>query len=634
MKVLSLGLLILLLTIIPGASSQPLEGSSWLHPAYDQSNSGFSPQTVINRNNINSLELKWIFQVPGFFGEIAGEAEEFGFEIPHVPTGLQTVPLIVNGIVYIASDFNSVFAIRAGTKELIWRFTPPIGTFGEKPWWNRVFAQHAIDYQEGKIWMLASDCTIYGLEPSSGEVLVTIPDTCKDIPGNTGVYFGSFAPLLYENLLITRPSGGAASTGERGFIAAYDADSGDLVWRFYTIPPTGGDLEWDIHDGNKGNINPFPGDWGESDFIGGGSVWSLIALDEESGTIYFPTTAPLTDIDAALRPGPNLYTSSIIALDASTGEMKWYHSIVPHDINFHESRWSIILADVNIQGMMRKAVIAGAKTNFVYVLDAETGDPLYEPVRIGPPSVNAINDNAGNDADFFASARPLVRKQVCPGFTGGIDAAPAFAHQTIYVVTQTFCTSFIEEDGHPYKGRLVEIIHHVAGPGFLDSFHPGNSSLFAIDASNGRIKWVFEIPDRQQYGAVTTSGGIVFVPSRTGVVYALDEENGELLRKWDFGGLGGAGVSIGATARGEMMLFIASGGAGEFGTRTTGILAAFGLGSGSIRIPSEGNGTIDANGQPIGVMSFIAFGIAGIAVVSAVVITITYRRRSARKGSH
>jgi len=638
-------LLLSVLSSIPATFSQQQEGNNWIHPAYDVRNSGFSPQTKITKNNVRDLELKWIFQVPGFFGAVpgaaAGEGEvhvpgeegeaghehegEFGFEIPHVPTGIQTVPLVINGIVYIANDFNRLYAIRAGTNELLWRFAPPIGEFGEKSWWNRVFAQHGLDYHDAKIWMQASDCTVYGLDPQTGEVLVEIPDTCKDIPGNTGIYFGSFAPIIYKNLLITRPSGGAGLTGERGFIAAYDVNTKELVWRWFSVPPTGGDPEWN-KDAGKGNINPFPGDWGQGDNIGGGSVWTLIALDEQTGTIYITTTAPTPDIDGSLRPGPNLYTASVVALDASTGVMKWYYQMIPHDILFHESRWSVILADINVQGSQRKAVIAGAKSNYVYVLDAETGKPIYEPIRVGPPSVNAINDNAGNNADFHASQRPLIKQQVCPGFQGGVDAAPAFAHNTIYVVTQTFCTSFIEEKGAPYKGRPVDILHHVAGPGYFGSYHSGNASLYAIDANNGRIKWVFEIPSRQQYGAITTTGGIVFVPDRLGNVWAIEEETGKLLRKWDFGGLGGAGVSVGAAENGEMMLFIATGGAGEFGQRTTGILAAFGLprvGAGN-QAGSVGVQTIAG----VDTLSLLSFGVAVVAIIYAVSISLKYRKKN------
>ena len=253
MKIINLATLFMLILLIPSISifqvtAQMDEGLNWEHPAFDRTNTGFSPQTQITKDNINDLELQWSFQVPGYWGSGAGIPGEvilieghaghdhsahgeggFNFEVPHVPTGVQTVPLVVNGIVYIASEFNVLFALNAETSEQIWRFAAPIGSFDDKDWWARVYAQHSIDYFDDKVWMQASDCTVYGLDPMTGEVLVNIPDTCKDIPGNTGIYWGSFAPIEYNNLIITRPTGGGGFTGERGFISAYDKDSGELV---------------------------------------------------------------------------------------------------------------------------------------------------------------------------------------------------------------------------------------------------------------------------------------------------------------------------------------------------------------------------------------------------------------------
>ena len=627
--------ILLLILFIPVSIIQitaQMNENNWEHPAFDKTNTGFSPQTQINKDNIQDLELRWIFQVPGYWGD-AGRpgGGDFNFEVPHVPTGVQTVPLVINGIVYFASEYNVLYAIRADDNKLLWKFSAPIGTFNEKNWWSRVLAQHGIDYYDDKIWMQSSDCSLYGLDPMSGDVLVTIPNTCKDIPGNTGIYFGSFAPIRYKNLIITRPTGGGGFTGERGFIAAYDATSGDLVWRWETIPPTGNEENWAADLIPKGNINAYPWDWGkceEKDYeehtnglhdcnwIGGGSVWTLIALDEETGNIFFTTNAPTPDIDGSLRPGPNLFTSSVVSLKASTGEMNWYYQIVTHDIYYHESRWSTILADIESGDSTQKAVIVGAKTNFVHVLDAETGKPIYDSVRVGPPPVNTQQADMGNKADMELSQIDLIRKQVCPGFQGGIDSAPAFAHNTIYVVTQTFCTSYILEEGAPYKDGEADILHHIAGPAYFESFHTGNASLFAIDASNGRIKWVYEMVNRNQYGAVTTTGGIVFVPDRMGNIHAVDEETGKLLRILKTGGLGGAGISVGSNAAGEMMLFTASGGAGEFGQRTTGVISAWALATtADTNNPNAPNQT-----------TYFAFAIAIIAVAYATFIT--YRKRN------
>ena len=925
MKIINLATLFIFLLLIPSSIFQAtaqMEGLNWEHPAFDRTNTGFSPQTQITKDNINDLELRWIFQVPGYWGSGGGVPGEviavegdghaghdhggeggFNFEVPHVPTGVQTVPLVVNGIVYIASEFNVLYALNAENSQLLWRFAAPIGSFDEKDWWARVYAQHGIDYFDDKVWMQASDCTIYGLDPMTGEVLVTIPDTCKDIPGNTGIYWASFAPIEYNNLLITRPTGGGGFTGERGFISAYDKDTGELVWRWETIPPTGNEEDWAADLVSKGNLDNYPWDWGkcekvehaehdeedegheehgedeegheghghgdvaeinyltaeelqllamvtgitinvhefeerateigvandeiteivheieerlddvtrdiQSDFfakerldeliheveehvheleesvsdegllsiltdieddidefesfelegptdehikellaimaeieanvhefeekaprlplnmgmvdeilnivseieehvgdvtheiehphggdliemmhvveehvheledmlspisdtdellallanvesgiaefeehyeaeehaghgeedeegheghghdeerknglhdcnwIGGGSVWTLIALDEDTGDIFFTTNAPTPDVPGDMRPGPNLFTASVVSLNANTGEMNWYYQIVTHDVYYHESRWSTILAEIESGDSTQKAVIVGSKTNLVHVLDADTGKPIYESIRVGPPAINTQQADMGNNADMELSQADLVRQQVCPGFQGGIDAAPAFAHNTIYVVTQTFCTSYIEEEGAPYKDGVADIFHHVAGPIYFDSFHVGNSSLYAIDASNGRVKWVYEMENRNQYGAVTTSGGIVFVPDRMGMIHAVDEETGELLRIFTTGGLGGAGVSIGFNAYGQATLFITSGGAGEFGQRTTGILQAWTLPNGSVTETSSSETTPD-------LLSLVSLGIAVLAIGFSVYVT-------------
>ena len=142
-----------------------------------------------------------------------------------------------------------------------------------------------------------------------------------------------------------------------------------MLWRWFSVPPSGGDPDWDFKDADKGNIEPFEGDWGTTDYIGGGAVWTLIAADQQTRMIYFSTGSVPGLYDAALRPGPNLYASSLIGLDLDTGELVWYYAVAPHDINDHEVGWSVMLIDANIMGEQKQVVVAGSKTDHVYVLD-------------------------------------------------------------------------------------------------------------------------------------------------------------------------------------------------------------------------------------------------------------------------
>ena len=603
MKILQVGavtilVLMLLMTNTPTIFAQePI--LNWFKPAVNDHNTNFHPQDAINRDNVGNLVLSWIYQVP-----------EDPFKIPYVAPslGLQTAPLVVSGIVYFTTFYNRVIALNAETGAEIWQYQVDVMEFVDEEWWWPVLSQKSITYDDGTIYFMASDCRIIALDALDGSEVFVIPDVCKDVEGNTGFYFGEHAPLIFENLLIARPS--VQDGGGRGFVVAYDLDTLEEVWRWFSVPPVGGDPKWDFKDGDKGNIKPFEGDWGESDLIGGGAVWSLISIDEETRTIYFSTGSSPGVIDAALRPGPNLYASSIIALDVDTGKMKWYHQIAPHDINDHEIGWSVILGEIEINGQRKKAIMAGSKTDHVFVLDALSGQLLHEPLRLGNQAFNVPNDNAGNNADLMISQKTLVGKTFCPGGNGGIEHAGAFASNTLFYVSQKVCWT-VTEGPVNYKGKDMQGFIYGAAAGERQ-----NATMFAIDTSDMSIKWIFEIPNRYQSSGVTVSGGVVYAVDRASVMYAIDQETGKELRRIQWGGLGAGSITLGATARGDMMLFIPSGG-GQVAANTPGIIAAFKLPEGT-----TGSSSIIGTANEI-----IVLLIALIAVISAIYIVFRIRKR-------
>lgn len=572
---------------------------NWVHPAADRQNSNFNAQTAINRDNVGNLQFKWAYQV-----------SEDPFKIPFVAPalGLQTAPLLVSGIVYFGTFYNRVIALNAESGAEIWRYQINVTEFLDEEWWWPVLSLKSLNYYDGVIYFMGSDCRIVALNAIDGSEVFVIPDVCDNVEGNTGFYFGEHAPILFDNLLIARAS--TQDGGGRGFVVAYDVNTLEEVWRWFSVPPSGGDPNWGLADAAKGNIDQFPGDWGNTDLIGGGAVWSLISVDEESRIIYFATGGSPGVFDAALRPGPNLFASSIIALKADTGEMAWYHQVAPHDINDHETGWSVIFTEADVNGQSRKVVIAGSKTDFLYVLDATTGEPVYDPIKLGQPSFNVPNDNAGNNANLTISQRSLVGKLFCPGGNGGIEHPPAFADNTIYVATQRVCW-FVSEGPVNYKGRDMQGFIYGASTGERQ-----NSTLYAIDVSDGSIKWTFEMPNRYQSAGITVSGGVVYAVDRASVWYALDQQTGEVLRKSQFGGLGAGSVTIGATARGDMMLFVPAGG-GQVASNTPGILTAFALPDGTT------GGTPSIIGTPI---ETISITIAIIAVIVAVLVVLRSRR--------
>ena len=595
--IISILVLMILMASMPTIVAQELV-FNWLKPAVNDHNTNFHPQNSINRDNVKNLVLSWIYQVP-----------EDPFKIPYVAPslGLQTAPLVVSGIVYFTTFYNRVIALNAETGAEIWKYQVDVMEFVDEEWWWPVLSQKSITYENGTIYFMASDCRIIALDALDGSEVFVIPDVCKNVEGNTGFYFGEHAPLIFENLLIARPS--VQDGGGRGFVVAYDLDTLKEVWRWFSVPPVGGDPKWDFKDGDKGNIKPFEGDWGESDLIGGGAVWSLITMDEETRTIYFSTGSSPGVIDAALRPGPNLYASSIIALDVDTGKMKWYHQIAPHDINDHEIGWSVILGEIEIEGQRKKAIMAGSKTDHVFVLDALSGKLIHEPLRLGNQAFNVPNDNAGNNADLKISQKTLVGKTFCPGGNGGIEHAGAFASNTLYYVSQKVCWT-VTEGPVNYKGKDMQGFIYGAAAGERQ-----NATMFAIDVSDMSIKWVFEMPNRYQSSGVTVSGGVIYAVDRASVMYAIDQETGKEIRRIQWGGLGAGSITLGATARGDMMLFIPSGG-GQVAANTPGIIAAFKLPEGA----TDSSAIIGTTNE------IILLLIALIIVISAIYIVFKIRR--------
>ena len=574
--------------------------ADWPYPAYDSSNTNFNPQTLINSNNVAQLQLSWVYQVPVNPFHIAGAAPALGIE---------TTPLVVNGIVYFATPYNRLIALNSATGGVVWYYQVNMSEFSSKPWWASAYIVSSILYNNGTIYMMASDTSLYAFEAVSGQVKFVIPDTGKNIPGNTGYYYGEKAPLIYKNLLIIR--GSTTDYGGRGYVAAYDLSTQKLVWSWYSVPPAGGQPNWD-NNSSLGNAQVYQSDWGTTNYIGGGAAWGLMVVDNSTGVLYFSTGHPSGLYDASLRPGPNLYSDSVIALDAATGKMIWYYQINSHDVTEHEGGWSISLVQVNVGGTTKKVIVQAAKSNYVYVLDATSGKPVYDPIKIGPPSSNSPNDNAGSSSDLTLSQRVMVGKRICPGPDGGVEMSPAIHDGTLFVVTQNAC-GLMTTGPVTYKGQTID--------GYIyngDPSAPQNSTLYAISLSNGQTNWKFEMPFRYQGSSSVVSGGVVYVTDRSGVLYALDEQSGKVLKSINLGGLGAAGISLGETLKGEEALFVPAGG-GDIPSPTPGVVIAFTL-------PS--NTTGGSGGIGIQEITSIALGV--VVVIMALYIIA---KRGARRGA-
>jgi glucose dehydrogenase len=518
-------------------SNRQADGRDWEHPYYDVNNTSFNPQTTINKTNVRNLRIKWECElVP----EKGAEAHPTGTDSIFSTHRVQTIPLVIGGSIFVADGRSTIYSFDGSTGRLRWRFAAKQEGDG------RFSLIHTLNSNGGLVYMVASNCVLYGVDPASGKVRFQADGILPDAKG----YYGRAAPSFYRRTAIMAAATAYEATA-RGCVASYNLDSKKVAWRWFSVPPAvPGPKNWDV-EAHKGNMRPYPDDWGDSDMSGRGGVWSQTAVDEGAGRVYFGTGDPdLFLYEGSTVPGPLLYTDCIVSLDSKTGEMVWYHQTTPHDLVSWDLCWSVIIAETEIDGTKRKAIIGVTKGNHVYVLDAATGKPLYEPVRIGHNNA-LLNANKGNDADMQSSLKPGI---YCPGHVGGINAPPAFAYNTIYVATQRIEQRAEYYDGE-YRGKKVRSVK------LSNTSAPQYSTIYAIDVGRGEVKWTFFISNLYHGAGLTVSGGVTYGVDRKGTLYMLDAMNGELLRSEALGGIGTAGVSIAASKGGEMCLFVPVSGA-------------------------------------------------------------------------
>jgi outer membrane protein assembly factor BamB len=527
------------------------EGKNWAHPFYDGNNTSFNPQDAINRNNVQDLEIKWVRELrpPN-----PPTTREDPMDLPAARIGLarpiQSIPLVMDGTVFLADNSNAVFAVDAGSGEVKWSFQPSMPKLGALP------MIHTLNSNGGLLFVLCAQSALYALNPGTGKVETEwaqfFPETKPDAFRNKDWGAPSFsAPSFFGSSAIVGSSTEDPDEA-RGFVASYDLRSKKMLWVWYVTPPAvAGPKNWDA-DAAKGNIAAYPNDWGEIDIAGRAAVWGQTVADEEGGRVYLGTGNPwLFHIEGSMRPGPLLYSDCLVCLDAKTGKMIWYHQSTPHDHLGWDFGMSVILAKLTIGRQRREVLIGSSKNSHVYVADAMTGKLVFQPIRVGYIGT-PLNANKGNEADMVGSLEPGT---YCPAHNGGINAAAAFAYNTIFVATQRFEQRLEYVDG-VHKGKAIRRAK------LVDIESPRYSTISAIDGSRGEIVWSYFIPNGYQGAGLTVSGNVVFGVDRTAILYMLDASNGKLLRKEHLSGHGSAGASIAATREGEMRLFVPISGAG------------------------------------------------------------------------
>jgi alcohol dehydrogenase (cytochrome c) len=482
------------------------EPRNWLTYSGTYSGQRYSALTQIDRSNVKSLELKWLLQ-----NQVAGPWE--------------SVPLVVDGIMYLTQRPNDVLAIDARTGRIFWIYKY-VGAQDAKVCCganNRGLAMLG-----NTLFMGTLDAHLVAIDARSGRPLWNVA-VAEPAHG----YSITLAPLAVKDRVIVGVGGG--EYGIRGFIAAYDAASGKEVWRFTTIPAPG---------------EPGAETWsGDSWKNGGGSLWVTGTYDPSLNLTYWGVGNPGPDFNAAQRPGDNLYTDSVVALNADTGKLQWHFQFTPNDRYDWDSTQVPVLVDGNWKESPAKLLMLANRNGFFYVLDRATGKFLF-----GKPFIK-VNWASGLDAN----GRPIQTPQppgatTWPGQQGGTSwYSPSYSPRTglFYVptwedVSGVFTSQPAQyQPGQNYWGGNYRATRPAPdapvapnirrGPINNWTNEPSYGAVVALDPQTGERKWTFPMYDLSDAGILTTASDLLFTGGREGYFQSLDARTGELLWKVSLG---------------------------------------------------------------------------------------------------
>jgi alcohol dehydrogenase (cytochrome c) len=563
-------------------------GVDWTTMNSDADHANYVSQSQIGASNVADLQFQWTFPFP---------------ISPNVPglavTGQGAIapPLVVNGTVYEVTNFLTVYAINAETGALVWSYSLTLNTTG-LPLAPLAGHMHGINYYRGDIWVNAPDCSVDALDALNGSLVRKISDICANIPGNAGLYDSSGVPPVFDgNTMIWTSSVSEGTNAGRGFVAAYDLSTGRLLWRWYVAPPAGGDPNWDSDSCSTnatsschGNVAPYAGDWGamgvttvvnstaRHPLAGAGPSFGDPVVDTRNGMVFVSTSQASPDWNGTYRPGPDLYSDSIVALNATDGRMLWFYQTTPHDLYDFDCGWNTVLGNVTSGGTTTEAVFKACKNGYVYALGALSGKLLW---YFDPPAV--ARSETGN-ADYvvtgnysatlpwmnYPSTQPFLQ---CPGENGAIESDIAYAYSTVFVATYNLCA--VGE-----VGPVGTEASNDTGLTYLQPQSQGaNTTIYAVNASTGREVWNYSIPDYPYRGWLTASDGMLFAGSLDGAIHVFDAFTGKDIHNIRVGPALFDSPTFGSAEDGRVLMYelVGAAGYGAFAGPIPGALIAFAL---------------------------------------------------------
>jgi alcohol dehydrogenase (cytochrome c) len=465
-----------------------LNGRNWTSYNGDYSGQRYSSLSNINTSNVSHLRAAWIFHAEN-------------------TSRLEVTPVVYNGVMYVTAA-NTVSALDARTGRELWKHDRALssGLIDDAA----AHKNRGVGLWKNRVYMQTDNAHLLCIDARSGRVLwdVIYADSAKGY-GSTG------APLVVKDQVIVGTSGG--DSGVRGFLASYDAESGELRWKFWTIPAPG---------------EPGSSSWpGDAYLHGGGTTWMPGTYDPELNILYWTTSNPAPDFAGKPRPGDDLYTDCVLALDADTGTLKWHFQFTPHDLYDYDANETPVLIDVDEHGEKRKLLVQANRNGFLYILDRANGK-LVRATRF----LKEVTWATGIDE----AGRPILSgliptsdgARICPGIDGGTNwYSPSYnpVTRTLYFLALEGCSLFVAEPSEYKEGAT----YYSTGTKKIPT-EGQQKVLLAYTIPDGTLAWrTAQVGQGTSWGGtMTTAGGLVFFGDDSGSIAAVDARSGHPL--WEF----------------------------------------------------------------------------------------------------
>jgi alcohol dehydrogenase (cytochrome c) len=459
----------------PAEPTLQKDPANWPTYSGDHTSQRHSPLKQVNTDNVTTLQAAWIYNM-------------------YLQRDMQATPVVHNGVMYV-SAYNRIDALDARTGMLIWQYQRGQVATG---------SQRGTAFWNNRVFVTTTDKHLVALDARSGAIL-------WDVETGNGYQPAGGAPLVVGGKLIVSGNFGGPVGGQGGFVQGYDALTGKHLWTWSALPK-----ESDPEYKTWGGARPQ-----------GGPVWLSGSYDPDLNLIYYGSGQPNPQWNGDPRPGDNLFSDSVVAIDPNTGKMKWHFQFTPHDVHDWDAGQQSILVDAPWKGKPRKLMLWASRNGFYYILDRSTGEFLQATKFVSEVNWLLSMDAKGRPTSNPAASPTAVGVGVCPSTAGATNwPSPSYdpALKLFFVVAQEGCSiNFRDKAGSNDGGGYTE-----------DPNKPWQLYTRAIDAFTGEKKWDYKQTTSIRYGPglLSTAGGIVFSGEKLGQISALDSRTGQPL--WHF----------------------------------------------------------------------------------------------------